>query len=467
MDPDDLRHIPFFSELPEGQLRWLLDNAQRQTVEAGAVLIAEGSLPDAFYVVLDGGFEILKQSGDQFIEISSSGSGEILGEMSVIEKVPRMFTVRAQRRSTVLKIGIELFEEVLVGSPGAALALLRLVMARLRTTESMLGQQARLASLGTLAAGLAHELNNPAAAARRGVDQLHRAFGAWLSARSALDGLRLPPEVNDRVLARLRQDVEHDAHPVLPVDPLECSDREDALRDWLGARGLDDAWELAPELAAFGWDAGALEAWCRPFDAAQLPVILRWLATGYTVHSLLDEIHASTGRISEIVAAVKNYSFLDQAPMQEIDVHDGLESTLVILKHKLAQGVTVRRDYDRALPRIDAYAGELNQLWTNLMDNAIDAMHGQGELRLRTYMDDGRVAVEIGDNGPGIPAGALSRIFEPFFTTKGPGQGTGLGLHVSRGIVQKHRGKIEVHSVPGDTRFTVCLPVTRSETPAA
>jgi signal transduction histidine kinase len=387
--------------------------------------------------------------------------------MSVIEKVPRMFTVRAQRRSTVLKIGIELFEEVLVGSPAAALALLRLVMARLRTTESMLGQQARLVSLGTLAAGLAHELNNPAAAAQRGVGQLRRTVTAWLQARSDLDALRLAPEVNDRVLARLRQDIEHDSHPgpVAVDDPLERSDREEAVCSWLEGQGIEDAWDLAPGLAACGWDVAALHAWCSGFETAQVPAILRWLTMGYHVHNLLDEIHGSTERISEIVRAVKNYSVMDQAPLLEIDVHDGLESTLVILKHKLKQGITVRRDYDRTLPRIDAYAGELNQLWTNLMDNAIDAMQGNGELRLRTYMDDGQVAVEIGDNGPGIPAHVLPRIFEPFFTTKGPGQGTGLGLHVSHGIVQKHRGKIEVHSEPGDTRFKVSLPLSRGEAP--
>jgi signal transduction histidine kinase len=192
-----------------------------------------------------------------------------------------------------------------------------------------------------------------------------------------------------------------------------------------------------------------------------VPVILRWLATGYIIHILLDEILHSSERVSEIVAAVKSYAYLDEAPKKEIDIHEGLESTLVILKHKIKQGITVERNYDRSLPRLEAYASELNQVWTNLMDNAIDAMNGEGVLRLRTYAQDEALVVEIGDEGPGIPAGVLPHIFEPFYTTKEPGKGTGLGLHVSNLIVQKHRGKIEVHSRPGDTRFIVSLPYQR------
>jgi signal transduction histidine kinase len=188
-------------------------------------------------------------------------------------------------------------------------------------------------------------------------------------------------------------------------------------------------------------------------------VVARWLAAGYTVHGLLDEVSISAERISEIVKAVKDYSYLDQAPLKEIDLHEGLESTLMILKHKLKQGVAVTRDYDQSLPHIEAYASELNQVWTNIIDNAIDAMKGQGELRIHTHEANNHVIVEICDSGPGIPPGATPHLFEPFFTTKGPGVGTGLGLSVSYNIVQKHRGRIEARSQPGSTCFTVTLPI--------
>ena len=459
MDLESIRRTRFFSGLPDSLIERLLENADYLTLESGDVLIAEGSLPDGFYVVLDGDFEILKLSAGQNVPVSISGSGEILGEMSLIENVPRSFTVRAMRRSTVLKIDMDLFNDMLAGSPATALALISTVMRRLRVAESMLRQQEKLASLGTLAAGLAHELNNPAAATKRGAGQLRQAINAWLQARSGLDALHLEPQALELVISRLRQDIEHEIHPISLEDPLARSDRETSIQDWLEEQGMQEAWEFAPLLAAFGWDVPALQAWCEPFNPAHVPVILCWLATGYNIHNLLDEISDSTQRISEIVAAVKNYTYLDQAPQKEIDIHEGLENTLVMLKHKLRQGISVLREYDRTLPRIEAYAGELNQLWTNLIDNAIDAMQGKGQLRLRTYQEKECVVVEIGDNGPGIPEQVLPRLFEPFFTTKAPGSGTGLGLHVSHGIVQKHRGKIEVRSAPGDTSFKVSLPI--------
>lgn len=459
MNLEAIKQTRFFSGLPDALIERLLENADCLVLEAGEVLIAEGSLPDGFYVVLDGDFEILKLSGGRNFAVSTSGSGEILGEMSLIENVPRAFTVRAMRRSTVVKIDMDLFKDLLASGPETALALLSTVMRRLRVAESMLRQQEKLASLGTLAAGLAHELNNPGAATKRSAEQLRQAITAWLQAHSRLDALHLEPQLLELVISRLRQDIDHEPHPLSLEDPLALSDRESSIQEWLEEQGLQEAWEFAPLLANFGWDIPALQAWCAPFDMAHVPVILCWLATGYNIHNLLDEISDSSSRISEIVAAVKNYTYLDQAPQKEIDIHEGLENTLVMLKHKLKQGISVLREYDRTLPRIEAYAGELNQLWTNLIDNAIDAMQGKGQLRLRTGQAKEYVVVEISDNGPGIPEQVLPRLFEPFYTTKAPGSGTGLGLHVSHGIVQKHHGKIEVRSTPGDTCFKVSLPV--------
>lgn len=459
MDAANISQVSFLSQLPPEQINRLLENAEELTLEAGQVLMEEGSLPDSFYVVLDGDFDIIKRSTEGDIIVSRTGSGEILGEMSLIEDVPRLYTVQATRPSEVLKIGMELFKDVLMSSPATSMALLRTVMERLRVAQTMLGQKERLASLGTLAAGLAHELNNPAAAAGRSADQLRSTINDWMQARSDLDALHLDQETMEELQGRLYQDVLHDQHPDSLNDPLECSDREEEIMDWLEDQGVEEAWESAPILAAYGWNVEELRGWCGRFDQQQIPVIVRWLTIGYSIHNLLDEIADSTERISEIVSAVKSYSFLDQAPQKEIDVHEGLESTLVILRHKLKSGITVRKEYDRSLPRITAYAGELNQLWTNLIDNAIDAMGGKGELTLQTYRENDMLVVEICDNGPGMPKTVLDRIFEPFFTTKGPGAGNGLGLHISYHVVQKHRGKIEVSSEPGNTRFKVSLPI--------
>jgi signal transduction histidine kinase len=459
MDREILKRNAFFSGLPDEQLDHLLGSGERIYLEAGEILMAEGSLPDAFYVVLEGEVEILKRAGNREVVIAVNGPCSILGEMSLIEDAPRTASVQAPRPCKVLKISRETFNDLVFRNPTVAVALLRTVMKRLRETEGMLSQQEKLASLGTLAAGLAHELNNPAAAASRSAGHLRQTISEWLNARSSLDALHLETSLNDKVLNRLREDIARNAQDSLALDPLEHSDREYEIESWLEAHGVDEAWEYAPLLVSFGWQVPALIDWCASFDAKDIPAILCWLATGYEVHSLLGEINNSTERITEIVSAVKDYTYLDQAPLKRIDLHTGLESTLVILKHKLRQGITVKRDYDRGLPLIEAYGSELNQVWTNLIDNAIEAMQGQGELRLRTYREGAQAAVEICDSGPGIPQDVLPRLFEPFFTTKEPGKGTGLGLNVSYNIIQKHRGKIEVSSKPGDTRFLVRLPL--------
>lgn len=459
MDRDVLKKSSFFSGLSDEQLDWLLEGGERQSLDTGQILITEGSQPDAFYVILEGEVEILKRSGNQQAVIAVHGACAILGEMSLIENAPRTATVRAAKPSKVLKISQGTFNQLIHGNPSAALALLQTVMRRLRNTEVMLSQQEKLASLGTLAAGLAHELNNPAAAAGRSASQLRQAVHAWLRARSGLDSLRLDPAVNELVLNRLRQDLARSAQAKLAPEPLERSDREYEIENWLEAHGIEEPWDYAPALVDFGWTAPLISEWCSSFDPVHVPVVIRWLATGYLINNLLDEINHSTERISEVVNAVKEYTYLDQAPLKKIDLHAGLENTLVILKHKLKQGISIQRDYDSSLPQLEAYGGELNQVWTNLIDNAVDSMGGDGELRLRTYRDGDLAVVEIGDNGSGIHPDVLPRLFEPFFTTKEPGQGTGLGLYVSHSIIQKHRGKIEVTSTPGDTRFKVSLPI--------
>jgi signal transduction histidine kinase len=337
------------------------------------------------------------------------------------------------------------------------LAILRTVTERLRNTEAMLRQSEKMAALGTLSAGLAHELNNPAAAAKRSAAQLRDTLVEWQHAAGELAVQPLDARQKESLNA-VRGEMATRAIAPVDLDPLTRSDHENVLQEWLERHGMDEAWRIAPSLVAFGWDVEEIKRLGDVFGE-HLPALVRWLGVGYLVYALLGEVGQSAERISEIVKAVKSYSYLDQAPIQQVDVREGLENTLVILRHKLKDGVRVTRDFAPSLPLIEAYGSELNQVWTNIIDNAIDAMQGKGELRLRTYQKDECVVVEITDNGPGIPPEILPRLFEPFFTTKPPGVGTGLGLHISYNIIQKHQGRITIDSKPGATTFRVSLPI--------
>ncbi len=456
MNEDYVAQLPLFEGVDRRDLDWLFSTAEPVEIPAGHVLMKEGDPGGSLYLVLDGEFEFTKRSGEQEVVLAVRGSGEVIGEMSLLDQSPRSATVRATRDSRLLMIKQDAFHQLLSTSPAATLAILQTVTSRLRNTEIMLRQSEKMAALGTLSAGLAHELNNPAAAARRSVDQLRDALTEWQRLSGAIAALHLSPDQMERLDA-LRDEISPRASSPVHLDPLTRSDRESDVQSWLEDHGVENAWDIAPVLVTFGWDARSLDA-LAPLGTA-LPIAVRWLAAGCSVYALLDEVANSAERISEIVKAVKSYAYLDQAPIQEVDVTEGLENTLVMLKHKLKQGITVRRDYAADLPRIEAYASELNQVWTNIIDNAVDAMKGQGELVLHVFREQAHVVVEIADNGPGIPPQVQPRIFEPFFTTKPPGIGTGLGLHISYNIIQKHHGKIQVDSRPGKTVFRVTLPI--------
>lgn len=458
MTNEFLRRLPLFSGLEEDDLARLCEMAEPRPVPAGQALIEEDSPGDAVYIIEDGEFEVTKRAGDQELVITRRGSGEVIGEMALLDGSPRSATVRALRDSRVLRIGQDAFQEMLAYSPSARKAILQSVGGRLRSIESTLMQHEKMAALGGLAAGLAHELNNPSAAIRRNADYLRHSLDEWQQAIIGLHAAGLREDQLDAFGTLQSELIERAAQPLF-LDPLVCSDMEVDLQAWLEERGVDDAWELAPALVAMGWDVDSLRDKVEQFDPEQLSPVLQWLGTGSSIYRLLDEVRRSAERISEVVGAVKQYSYVDQAPVQNVDVHQGLDSTLIILRHKLRSGVTVTRDYAPNLPRIEAYAGELNQVWTNLIDNAIDAMDGHGELHIRTYAEQDHVVVEIADNGPGIPAGVLGRIFDPFFTTKPQGKGTGLGLYLAYNSVQKHFGQIQVESRPGRTCFRVRLPV--------
>jgi signal transduction histidine kinase len=325
--------------------------------------------------------------------------------------------------------------------------------------EVMLRQSEKLATLGKLSAGMAHELNNPAAAAQSGAGQLSAAVAQLQQAYLTMSEESLARVQLDSLIA-LDQLARERAGQPTDMDSLARSDRERELETWLEDQGIEDAWEFAPVLVSLRTDSSELATLAENFVDGQFPAVVVWLSCTYTIYSLLEEIGEGAGRIAEIVKALKMYSYMDQAPIQSVDVHEGLDNTLVMLRSKLKEGITVRREYAEDLPRIQARGSELNQVWTNIIGNATDAMNGQGELVLRTHQEDQWVVVEIEDNGPGIPEAIQSNVFDPFFTTKAPGEGTGLGLNISHNIVvQKHGGKIAVRSVPGKTCFEIRLPI--------
>ncbi len=423
-----LRDTPLFGGLDDEQLNRLVQMGEIVDLAPDEVLIREGDTADAMYVVLDGQLEVTKQSGTSQIPLAQVGPGALQGEMGALEGGRRLASVRALEDAEVLRIPIGTIRELLAAGPDAALSVIRTAVGRLRAMESMLREREKLAGLGTLAAGLAHELNNPAAAAIRSV----RALEGAVSDAEGLPRPVPPPQPPD-------------AGP--PLTALQRADRIDELLPF-----ASDA-DAASNLADAGWTADAL--------AAQPPEVIPWLAADASVRQLLAELGMALERISEIVAAVKGYTYLDQAPVQRIDVRVGLEQTLVILRHRL-RDVEVRRDLTDDLPEIEAYGSELNQVWTNLVDNAVDAMDGRGALTIsvRPEPEPGGMGVRVSicDSGTGIPEEVRKRLFEPFFTTKEPGRGTGLGLHISHNVIARHGGRIEVDSQPGATCFNVTLP---------
>lgn len=325
--------------------------------------------------------------------------------------------------------------------------------------EMALRQNEKLATLGKLSAGVAHELNNPAAAALRGAALLRTNLTRLQQTHLRLSEVNLS-QAHRASLLSLDTLAQAGAKRPVYLDALTRSDRETEMETWLDNQGVVNAWEVAPVLVTLGLGQAELTTLAANFNAEQLPAALDWLTSSFTIYNLVEEISQGTGRIAEIVKALKAYTYLDQAPIQTVNLHDGLDNTLIILRSKLQPGVTVHRDYAADLPSIEAYGSELNQVWTNLIDNAIDAMNGQGEITLRTRHDDRWVVVEIEDNGPGIAKEIQANIFDPFFTTKPPGHGTGLGLNISHNIVaHKHKGRIDVSSQRGKTRFEVRLPL--------
>jgi signal transduction histidine kinase len=463
MNLNDLRKSPLFQGLSDDELQQLMDMAEPVSLRAGEVLIKQGDLGDSAYVVIHGEFEVQKQSGQSLIKIDVRNPGDVVGEMALLSSSPRNASVIAKTDAETLRIPQRAFEQLLSSSTSATLAVLHWVMARLTQNESLLHQQEKMAALGTMSAGLAHELNNPAAAAQRSAAELNKTITKWQSLTHQIESISFKENQTQWLNDFMKEASQH-FESSLKIDALEKIDLVDQLQTWLESTSIDEVWEIAPAMVNFKWDVQSLEKFK---NTAFVDLSIRWLGVSCLMMELLSEVQQTTARLSQIVQAMKSYTYLDQAPLLEVDVHEGLENTLVIMQHKLKRGVIVKREYSSNLPRIEAYASELNQVWTNIIDNAVDAMNGRGEITLKTYTEDYHVVVEIIDNGPGIPAEIQSRIFEPFFTTKPPGKGTGLGLHISHDIVaNRHHGQLLVESKPGETKFKIVLPMKIHESMA-
>jgi signal transduction histidine kinase len=461
---EGFRQVGLFSDLSDDDLRRLCRGSAEVRLRPGELLFEEGDVGDRAYLVTDGTVEVMKATGGREALVAVRDAGSLLGEMALLQQEPRMASVRARTDATLVAISKETFDRLIDSSPSAGRVLFRTLCKRMRETSERLRHSERMAQLGTLTAGVAHELNNPAAAVRRAADRLAEELGTYqtLAAAPPPDGV----EARRRALELLAKG---DGPRWPPTDALARSDAEAAVEAWLDDRGVDDAWQLAPELVGGGVDVDTLDRLDAEATGDTLADAVRFLTASVSVRGLVAEIGDGADRLSNIVRALKGYAYLDQAPTQEVDVVRGLEDTVVLLGHKTSH-VEVRREYDPDLPTITAYGSELNQVWTNLIDNACDALAAvEGRtptLTLRAARAGDDVVVEVEDNGPGIPGDLRPRIFDAFVTTKPPGQGTGLGLQVSYRIVAlDHRGELTVDSEPGRTVFRVVLPIRAAPPP--
>src|SRR5499427_5811514 len=452
----ELLRVPAFADLPEDQIAWFLSQSQEVNLKAGDVYARQGDPPEAMFVLLEGEFQWRGEFGGETIVIAGN-VGDVTGALPFSRMKQFTVTGRAVSDGRILRFPSSLFPELIQKMPELAKRLVGVMADRIREVTRLEQQRDRLAGLGKLSAGLAHELNNPASAAKRAASQLRSTLHRVKEASHEL-GRRELTSTQKSEIERLEASFTKRDEP--PPDTLTMSDLEDQIDSLLRSHGQHDLWQLAAELAQRGIQPSALESLFENLDAGSARAALVRIAASLEIASLLNEIESSTSRISDLVRAIKEYTYMDQSSVQNVDVVKGLETTLTILNHKLKRGVAVQRDYQPVPLLVDSFGSELNQVWTNLIDNAIDAMNGKGELRVRTYRDDGCVVVEIGDNGPGISPEIRAHIFEPFFTTKGVGEGTGLGLDTVQRIVRKHRGNIQVNSKPGDTRFQVWLPLS-------
>lgn len=466
LGPEALRELFLFEKLSDEQLAWLAERGEVRSYPAGAVVHRSGHPATHLFVLLEGTLSLSIRAGGSEVEVNRTDHrGSYSGAFFAYLDMPGAHTYRGTLRAVTpcrfwLLPAADFGWAVRTWSPMATHLLQGFAIQGMGTLETVSTRE-RLAALGHVTAGLTHELNNPATATGRAATALRERLSALFEELAGIARGEVAGAVVD--LVRPTLDPNDPSRVEAALSPMEASDREGALGEWLQAHGVGDPWDLAPPLVAAGVGVDWLERVAAAVPAGTLPAAVRLAAAACETGSLLSELGEAAKRISRLIGQAKQYTQMDRAPLQEVDVHDGLDSTLAMLAHKLQAGPGIRvvRDYDRSLPKLLAYAGELNQVWTNLIDNAIDAMDGQGTLTVRTRRDgDDRLLVEIGDTGPGIPEEVRRRVFEPFYTTKPVGKGTGLGLDICwRIVVQRHGGDLRVVSAPGDTRFQALLPV--------
>jgi signal transduction histidine kinase len=467
-DPDELRTLFLFEKLSQEQLERLCREGRVETVEPGMVY-REDEPATCFYVLIDGTVALSRKVGDDPVEISRTSQRGVYGgafQAYMGDRMPQVYnnSMRAVVRSRFFVLNADCFAQIMNEWFPMAVHLLEGLFFGNKKTREAVSQRERLLALGSLTAGLTHELNNPAAAAVRATASLRERV-AGMRGKLRLIAAGKYERAGLESIIELQQRAVEKVSKAPKLDPLATSDAEDEISDWLEDRGIRDGWQLAPTFVQAGLDVEWLDQVRDCVGDQMLEPALRWL--NYTVETelLMNEIEDSTARISTLVGAAKQYSQLDRAPFQVVDVHDLLDSTLLMLSAKIGPNVTVKKDYDRNLPKVPAYPAELNQVWTNLIDNAVDAMDHAGTLTIRTARNGDNAIVEFRDTGTGIPPELKDRIFDPFFTTKPVGVGTGLGLDISwRIVVNKHHGALTVESVPGDTRFQVSLPLTQQIT---
>jgi signal transduction histidine kinase len=448
---EQLRKVEVLEGFSDEQLQWFLEHGEYREFTANDIVGKQGDSSDYMFIILDGMLEF--RQGDN---IFRNEAGKVTGMLPFSRLTKFAGTGTANGELKMLRVHKKDFMDMLQTLPELGQRLVAVITDRVREFSKLELRQEKLMSLGKLSAGLAHELNNPAAATQRSASQLLEAMFD-LETRSARLGAKIGVEGLEKLVTHLST-LKYE-----PLTALERSEREDELADWLENNGAKNPYEWA----ATWVDAGADIAWVEGLHTLKYQIankeaiteVVAWLEATLRTRSLVNIIKDSTERISGLVKAIKSYTYMDQAAKQDISVQDGLETTLSLFGYKFKKGITVERNYAPNLPKISAFGSELNQVWTNLIDNAVDAMNGQGIIRVKTALEGDSILIEIGDNGPGIPPDVQARMFEPFFTTKEVGKGTGLGLDTVRQIVKHHQGSIRVESKPGDTRFQIRLPI--------
>jgi signal transduction histidine kinase len=466
LPPAELKTLFLFEALTDEQLAWLSGHGEVRSFPAGATVLAEGQPAEYFFVLLSGTVSLIRQVGDGEVELTRTDQRGAYGGATQVyldgDDVASTYTASARAISdcTMFLLTAEDFRTMMRGWFPMAVHLLEGLFLGLSRSQALVGERQRLTALGALTAGLMHELNNPAAATVRASAALRERVAGMRHKLGLIADGSIPAD-QLRKLTQLAESIIERAAKAPELTAMQTSDREDELTDWMDDHHVTNGWDLAPTFVAGGLDVNCLEEISASVAPDLLDQSLRWIGYGLETEQLMTDIEEAGNRISSLVTAAKQYSQMDRASHQWIDVHDGIISTLVLFKHKFGEGIRIVKDFDRTLPQIPAHPAELNQVWTNLIDNAVQAMNGEGTLTIRTSRDRDCVLVEVCDTGPGVPPELRQRVFEPFFTTKPVGDGTGLGLDISyRIVVNRHRGDLGLVSSPGNTRFQVWLPTS-------